>query len=292
MSFNQLTPPESHFTDEQLIAYLDGVLPDQTRVALDAALAVDAILGARLAALTVDTGVIADAFAPLLLNAPKVVLPSNQLPRSDGETSMTALPLTLKPGARISERPRAPWKAWAIAASVCLGLFLSFAAIRTNMSPTPQAHGIDPWRMAVVEYQRLYVRETLAGGAPDAQTIAQQVASVSTYSGLQLSATSIELPDLSFRRAQTLGINGQPLVQMAYVTRTGDPVALCFTRQTAAAAAPTHAILISELNTVSWNDGQFGFVLVGRVESAILLEAARVAARQLKTARDEGSKQI
>lgn len=270
-----LQPPD--VSDDVLIAYLDGVLPTEQRIDIELALASDGVLSARLAALTVDTRAMAQAFETLLLRVPSLDLPT-LAPHA------IAIPLKHAP---TTSRDKTPW---ALAAGVVAAVSLSFAAGRWLESPSLRpallaASNPDiesAWRLAVVAYQRLYVRETLAAGTPpDAAAVTAQLANVSNHSGLVLKPPSVELPGLSFRRAQTLGIDGRPLIQMAYVSDAGEPVALCFTRSTAPVSTPAPAVL-NGMNTVSWNDGNFGFVLVGHVEAVVLLKAAQAAARQIK----------
>ncbi len=317
MSPTDPTGAQARFSDDQLIAFLDGATDAATRSRIHAVLASDTGLATRLAELRVDTGAMAKAFAPMLATAPTMDWaelqrqalrqagtrasldpadkPNSSLPQAAASTPSLGTTFGTTQGGKQSPThpPRWPAQSWAAAACVMAAMLLSVVAVRWHdpapvvaASSTPSSTDKAPtkpsWRMAVVEYQRLYVRETLAGsGKPDAETTAQQLASVSSHSGLTVKAPVTELPGLSFRRAQSLGINDQPLIQMAYVTADGEPVALCFTRQATPAMAPTEAKMVAGINTVSWNDGQFGFVLVGRVESAVLLEAARVAARQL-----------
>ncbi len=296
MSTSEPTNPTPSFTDDQLIAYLDSALPALERAPIEAALSQDTALAQRLADLSLDTSLMPEAFAPLLSNVPPLNLadikPLKPVSTAgDHANAPLGLPNPMRSGTLGPRRPA--WQAsWSMAAGAVMALGLSFMAGRWTEPPTatlaatqtPAATAPTPvdWRVAVVDYQRLYVRETLAnGGAPDAQTTTQQLANVSSHSGLTVQTQATQLPGLSFRRAQTLGVQGQPLIQMAYVTQSGDPVALCFTPQATPATPPTPSV-IAGMNTVTWNDGKFGFIIVGHVDSATLLRAAQVAAQQLK----------
>ncbi len=276
-------PPD--WGDEQLIAYLDGVLAPTQRLDLERALASDAGLTARLAALTIETAALAQAFEPLLSRVPAVDLAAPSTPLHTTEQGSAASQRVRSKGSRDPTT-------WALAAGVVAAVTLSFVAGRwleapglrpdVSMASSPKLES--DWRRAVVDYQRLYVRETLSTNAPpDAAAIASQLANVSAHGGLVIEARSAALPGLAFRRAQTLGIDGRPLTQMAYVSETGEPVALCFTQSKAPASAPVPAV-IGGMNTVSWHDGAFGFVLVGHLETAVLLKAARAAEQQFKRA--------
>lgn len=285
MSTREPSPPTSSFDDEQLIAYLDGVMPASQRTLVDVALTHDTALAQRLDALKVDTALLPQAFAPLLANAPALDL--KQLQARAGEASKATDLRATAPAPKddLSPRRSAGLGAWSMAACLAVSVALGFVAGRwsdagTNPSASAPS-GITDWQLAVVEYQRLYVTQTLAqASVPGEAELEQQLASVSNFGGLKVSGKATQLPGLSFRRAQNLGVQGRPLIQMVYVTERGEPVALCFTREGRRAEAPK-ASVIAGMNTVTWSNGEFGFVMVGPADSATLMQAAQVAATRL-----------
>ena len=74
--------------------------------------------------------------------------------------------------------------------------------------------------------------------------------------------TSIE--GLEFRRAQTLGFEGRPLLQLAYVTVEGVPVALCLVSVDQGDRLARSSRQYG-LATMDWIKGGVGYVLIGDV---------------------------
>jgi hypothetical protein len=120
----------------------------------------------------------------------------------------------------------------------------------------------------VVSYQRLYVPETLAGlVTPNAESL-DLLDRFGRDHGLRLH----RVPDLqpaTFKRAQILGFNGQPLLQMTFSDAGGQPVALCVT-MTGEADSPPSWQAAEELEVVTWTMGGNRFVLVGTTSRDVL----------------------
>ena len=132
------------------------------------------------------------------------------------------------------------------------------------------------WVERVADYQSLYVPETVgdAGGLEAGRRTLERIA---RETGL---ATGI--PDLSafgyaFARAQRLGYEGDPLVQLVYTAPGKLPLALCHMPRDGA-DAPLVTAERSGLATASWAAAGQRFVLVGE-ESPERLEGLQAAAR-------------
>jgi anti-sigma factor RsiW len=179
-------------SDARLVAYLDGALGDAEARALEADLAADPALAARLAALDVDLTGLRDEMAGLLARAP----------------AMPAAP---------AAAPSAPLLQMAAAAAIACALVLGglLAGLRLGAPD-------EDWRDYAAAYHLLYRPETLAapfegdGG----------IGAVSQVLGRDLSALAT-LDGLDFRRAQVLGWEDAPLVQLAYLDAEGRPFAVC-----------------------------------------------------------------
>lgn len=230
------------FTDEELTAYLDGEVDAQLEAEISAALETDAALGAQLAALDLPMDAIVGAFDGMLAEAPPV--PDIAPP--------AVLPTPANTNARLS------W-AWGlgtfgtgIAAGLAVALFTGFG----TPEPTPRG-----WVSFVASYQTLYTTATLAGVNPTADEAALQLAAVSQGIGIDLAALP-QTEGLTFKRAQLLGFDGKPLVQISYLRDDGTPVALCIIP--AGPDAQGLSMGAAEgLDVARWNTPGFGFLLIG-----------------------------
>lgn len=297
------------YTDEEIVAYLDGALEADEQQNLRRALAEDEDLQKRVAALTFDTDILRESFEPLLQDAPPIDLSAisteastagdqesvrhktirhktirHKSIRHKGNRSKTRrlkensddsqAQRPVENGQRATARKSSRWLPFAAAASLLAAVAVGFYFIGSQSQFDQSA--ISDWRVAVADYQRLYVSETLPEGAPDAISRRGQLKRVSDLSGMAVTDTMVDLPNLSFRRAQTLGVDGQTLIQLAFATETGEPVALCFTPETGS-KMPLKSGQIYDMNTVSWRKDNVGFVLMGRVPQALLDETASAA---------------
>lgn len=221
------TDPVS-ITDAELTAYLDGEADQALLDRIDAALAQDARLAARLEALSVDMDVVRDALHLDRLDPPAYV-PVDAFRAA--APSRLVLPM-------------------AIAAAFALGAVLMQV---TRPAPT--------WVDTVASYQALYVTETLSGQKQDAAISEAVFQSADAALGIDL-RSAVEIAGLEFRRVQMLAIEGQPLVQMAYLDEQGRPFAFCAVKLN----DDEHAVL-SEMShglaAASWVADGVGFALVG-----------------------------
>src|SRR5215470_1159736 len=122
-------------TDEELVAYLDRELDPERCREIEAALAHDELLAARLARLDIDTEAIRAAFGAVADAAPV------------GELR-TRLERAALPSRRARQWPR-------VAAALILGVGLGLGLNHVF-------DGSKSWRVAVADYQVLYTTATLA----------------------------------------------------------------------------------------------------------------------------------
>lgn len=230
--------------DELLTAYLDGELSDEDRARVEAALADDADLQARLADLDIPLNTLRDAMDQVLNEAPHMpVLPARR-------TAPRAVPLAITGGA--------------LAAGVAIG-----ALLMTSLTPAPKAPG---WIDYVAAYQVLYSTETLEAIETDPEMQTAELETVSETVGRSLNAAR-SIPGLDFKRAQILGFKGKPLAQLAYLSEGGVPLALCVIASTN--DADIKQMEREGLQAASWSDGQFAYLLIGGQDAALIEETAR-----------------
>lgn len=233
---------DREISDEMLTAYLDDQIEAADRTRIETALSQDTALQARLEMLDIPLDPLRDAMAQIATQAPAITLPATAPARS--------FPIGIAGGA--------------LAAGIVLG-----ALLVTQMTPAPKAPG---WIDFVASYQALYSPETLAGIDTDPVQQAAQLSKVSNAVGRPLEIAA-SVPGLEFKRAQTLGFNGKPLVQMAYVTETGVPLAFCIIAK--ADEAALEQMERQGLQAASWSDGSHAYLLIGGEDAELISQAAK-----------------
>ncbi|MEM6464941.1 MAG: zf-HC2 domain-containing protein [Pseudomonadota bacterium] len=233
--------------DETLTAYLDGALSEAERREVEIALEQDGALRARLHDLDLPTDALRTAFESALELAPEP--PDVSVPDSTGGAN-----------------PR-----WAIAALVIFGATLGLL-LGSLWSPFPESKDTADWKLAVANYQVLYVPQTLAAPAPDRLAAERRLAELSEALGRDLTQ-AVDAQGLEFRRAQMLGLEGQPLVQIAYMGPNNSPVAICVTPVDTATRAPS-AETIAGLAAAHWVQDGFGFLVIGGADLDFVSDVA------------------
>ncbi|SLN53967.1 anti-sigma factor [Pseudooctadecabacter jejudonensis] len=232
------------FSDTELKLYLSGALAEDRVPELEDALAVDDALEARL--LTLDLEAASDlreAFA--------------HVPLAENVQTLTQL---TQSAAKIDAPVRGKLRQWGVPALAAAASF-ALAVVVTGQSPEPVA--LD-WKDAVAIYQSLYTEDTLANLQVDSAALDQQLSLSAQALGRDLPRDAVgDLDGLPLLRAQILGIDDAPLIQMAYLTEDGQPVAFCMTE--GGDAADVVAQTLSGLPTVHWSDGRFSYMIVGDV---------------------------
>ena len=251
-----MTDPRT-FSDEELTAFLDGEADAELESMISTALETDVALGERMAALDIPMAAMAAAFDSVLDDAPAMP-----------DLAPAAAPAP----ANTNTRPR--WGfgiatfATGLAAGLAVAMFTGFG------TPEPAPRG---WVSFVASYQTLYTTDTLQAVDPSPQDVALQLAAVSEGIGIDLAALP-QAQGLTFKRAQLLGFNGKPLVQISYLREDGTPVALCIIPAGPDAQALNMGAA-EGLDVARWNTPGFGFLLIGGQDAAPL-------AREAETFRD------
>lgn len=170
------------------------------------------------------------------------------------------------------------WK-YAVAASLLLGVLLggeltvAWNDIGKNEPPD--------WIAQVANYQSLYIRPTVAESTivdwPKLNKIMVE------NLGRQLPVPRFQSAAIEFKRGQLLQVNRNPLLQLAYLPKSGIPLALCVMRN----AKMKQDQGVSELGTghglgyASWHDQDLHFVLVGDLSISELEQLKGSAMQQL-----------
>ena len=224
------------FSDNRLLAYLEGSLGESEARAIEDAVADDPALESRLMALDPFAAAVQQAFEGVPAEAPQVELPTPVAMRS---TSGGA------------------WRLMAVAASVgVLAVSATFWATR------PSELG---WAAQAAIYQSLYVPETIASLDDSPEALDAQFARAEAQLGRSLNREVLEdLPGLDLKRAQLLSFKGKPLVQIVFADAQGQPFAFCIIRQgDGAPAKDVNMAVLSGLSTATWAGDGYGYMLLG-----------------------------
>ncbi|MEM7719871.1 MAG: hypothetical protein AAF222_11775 [Pseudomonadota bacterium] len=232
------------FGEDELRDYLHGVLNPARALALEAALATDETLEARLLALEPLSEPLGRAFSSVPDHA-RLERLARELPVQPQLSRV--LPLGL-----------------VAALAAVIGLFLG------NLTQPDRKLS---WQEQVAVYQALYVAETVAPLEPSPASLQDQFARASERLGLALTAADYqEVPGLTLKRAQLLGFEGAPLVQIAFATETGAPIAFCILKT--GETSPAIVTELSGLPTVHWSADGFGYMVIGDLSESELIRTA------------------
>ena len=259
---------------ETLRSYVDGELPPQRRMEVEAAIAADAELATQVEALSASRLPYLSAFAQERL-AP---VPADLQQRVAELTAVAAASHDMALAAaghapaeaRGGPRPGRPGDARLIwLGLLLLGLFVAYLSIM--QAGRPAAPGAEPWVLKVASYHSMYARETVTDGGTDrSQTEALQ-------RRLQQQGLALKIPDLGasglrFVRAQQLQFEGKMVLQLVYLPQDGPPIALCLTPTP---AQPERSMAVDGLQTLTWHAGGWGYVLVGSLPATEMLSIKR-----------------
>lgn len=235
------------WSDEQLVAFLDNELLKADGQALEQAVASDPALAARLDALRLDTKTLKRDFDLLLDHAPALEAPV---------VLQTHIPTR-----------RLAWPMMAAAASLALGVFLGSWLVNS---------GNEQWRDLAASYHLLYATETLAAVDDDAARIERELARVAGRLERELPIAALQALDgLTLKRAQILAYENRPLAQIAYITATGEPIALCIVAGDKATVELVSNETIRGMAAASWSKNGYGFLLIGSSDAALIDRAAQ-----------------
>lgn len=244
--------------DEDLVAYLDGALEDGRRTEIEAALAQDATLGRRLAALDIDKEALRAAFEAVAATAPTE--------RLHKHLDWQAARLRWR-------RARSPWVN--IAAAVVLGVALGYVVGFSTADDAPKS-----WQSAIADYQALYTNATLASIPDNVEMKRREIALVSMRIGLPLTLEALQVPGLEFKRAQILEFKGRPLAQFAFLDQSGRPIAFCVIHSDTP-DGPIRLDSYRGLPAALWSRNGYGFIVIGGTQSEALERVATTLASQL-----------
>jgi len=232
------------FSDEELTAFLDDELSADKSIELTKLLATDKKLSERLESLSFSIDALKQGADQLLQEAPDYIEPT-PVPDTSSSTANRFIPY---------------------AAVLLVGLAVGYIASSFSASSK-----LDGWTTAVAAYQALYIEETLANASQPAAMTEQVLSGFGQAHGVPVQKFT-QLPALTFKRAQLLGFKDRPLLQMAFTTASGKPVALCITRVDEVDRTPKSAEY-ENLPAYDWVKDGKGFILIGDMDATDMRSA-------------------
>lgn len=238
----------STISDEQLTAYLDNEMDEDTAKDITRALKHDLELQDRIANLNVDKSDLVTAFDGLLEHAPASPKPETQEATTDTFSRFASL-----------------------AATVLICLSLGWTANNYFDKSTPQLK----WRDYAAAYQALYINRTLSHIQQSDSTKLDELKRVSMALGKDIALDGVNnFEELDYKRAQILGYQGQPLIQLAFLSPVDAPIALCIMR---VGQQPRQAVKLHEregMSSASWRKEGYAYLLIGGTDNALIERAA------------------
>lgn len=234
---------QRYFSDEELVAFLDGEDEFAPVEEITKALETDAELTKRLEALRIDTDKIAKSFGALKMGKMPELPPAPVANDNQGFGKM-------------------------IAASV-LALAIGFGAGISTSQSEPD------WRDYVAAYQALYTNTTLKDVASSQQEQQQELTQVASAIGKNITLDKLNIsPQLEYKRSQVLGYNGKPLVQIAFLDSMGQPIALCIIRSDEGKKLDLQMDSMEGMSTAAWSKDGYEYILIGGQNDALISRIA------------------
>lgn len=234
---------QRYFSDEELVAFLDGEDEFAPVEEITKALETDAELAKRLEALRIDTDKIAKSFGALKMGKMPELPPAPVANDNQGFGKM-------------------------IAASV-LALAIGFGAGISTSQSEPD------WRDYVAAYQALYTNTTLKDVASSQQEQQQELTQVASAIGKNITLDKLNIsPQLEYKRSQVLGYNGKPLVQIAFLDSMGQPIALCIIPSDEGKKLDLQMDSMEGMSTAAWSKDGYEYILIGGQNDALISRMA------------------
>ncbi len=160
------------------------------------------------------------------------------------------------------------------AACVLLSVGVGYVAGTGGLSSgsATQVATASNWVERVADYQSLYVPNTVRHITPDLQASAEKLNSLTAATGLKTAIPDLSGEGYAFVRAQELGFEGQPLVQLVYYKEGSPPLALCFMPSDTVAEAALKIETYHGLGTASWINDNQRYVIVAEESGESLTE--------------------
>jgi anti-sigma factor RsiW len=252
--------------DTLLLAYVDGELSADRRAEVEAAAGHSADVAERLAAMRASALPYAAAFDKQITPPVPPEL-SKRIAELASVSASTGSPWRYRQGPRL--RIAAAFVAGAIISAAMLKLMSGGSPATTVAAATDSS-----WVKAIVDYQTLYTRETVANVNEDSAMTEKVLGDLRQNDGMPVPIPDLRSVGLTFKRVQRLSFHNQAVVQIVYLPERGDPVALCLTQDARQDQVPQNRE-VEGMQTVAWRQGHLDYLLLGRGLQLDLAEIGR-----------------
>ncbi|MGM3192329.1 anti-sigma factor family protein [Dickeya dadantii subsp. dieffenbachiae] len=266
MRSTNFIPP---YSDEAIVAWLDGEMNDTDAQRFEQVLRSDDQLAVRIATLQKSDLAFKEAFAPLLDDAPQARM-QHRLEQLLAETPAAGEASSSRIG--VSRRSL-------IAAS------LSFLVIGSGLgylARPASAFGSESEKIRDLEarYMSLYSAETLLDMDSASSVLARGLARTAQDIGLHLSEQQLAIQGAELKMVRMLRYDSTSIAQIAWMHADYGPMALCISPDRQQSATAINHEQRHGMHLAWWSAGGYQFVLIGRnpvsqlSDSALRLQAS------------------
>lgn len=259
-------------SDEHLTAFIDGALSPEEAAAVERRIDTDPAAAERVEFLMRASLPFAEAYRPLLDEAPVTRLEAMLDEVSAAKPARGGLP--------ISRRGLLA----GLAASVAFGMVIDRFALQPlrgiGAGDDEEQAEAGEWRGLVAQYMALYDADTLVGVAPPPERQEAELGAVNERLALTLTPQAVALEGADFKRAQVLSYDGRPLAQILYLDPKSGPLAFCIVRKAGPVIAPDTEQRLG-MTVVHWSNGSHALMLIGHAPKARMQALARDLASRM-----------
>lgn len=287
----------TELNDELLVAYVDGQLATDQSKAIERVLEEDEVAAQRVASLRAANSHLETAFEAMLAGQPIPV------PAADMDATGQA-PLLRRLAAMLRRSVAFAWVGTGcLIAGAAAGFVLydriaadpfeATAAVPPPVAAQPAAPGpvvapaIAPlpatWADDMVRAHAYLSPETFSFGLESEGNMELTSLQISKTLGANLTVPDLSSANVVFQRAQMMQRDGKPFAQIAYLTESGDPVALYATGR----SGEPEGMMEHEkdgIGYVTWAQGELALLLAGNVPDIQLRGLAEIVETQLAAA--------
>jgi anti-sigma factor RsiW len=271
--------------DALLLAYVDGALSLDERLAVKAQLRDSVEARKKVALIRASQVDFADAFAhqplPPVPDALRLCVDEMvRAHRSARDSSSASDMATSVSSALVKSRWRSVpvWLAAACVAGafvlaqfVRIGSPFGHPALGPVSSQTANGVDVSPWVQVAVVNQQLYTRDTVAYRQDDPALAARVVEDIRRDDRLALRVPDLSGSGLTFKSVRRLRFNNKPLAQILYLPRSGAPIALCVVNDTQPDKSVTLRT-IDGMDVATWRQSGLSYALIAQSGAADLAE--------------------
>lgn len=234
-----------YFSDEELVAYLDGESEHTNMDEITSALKSDVKLNNRIDGLRLDTKELANSFDALEIGKMPDFL--SEAPKSANDNTSIRN---------------------AIAASI-VALVIGYGVGFTTSQNQPD------WRDYVASYQALYTNDTLKNVALSNEDQKAELKLAAASIGKNITIEKLKnSTELEYKRAQVLGYEGMPLIQIAFLDTKGEPIALCIIRSGDQDKLGVEMEAMEGMSSARWSKEGYEYLLIGGKDDALIYKIA------------------